>query len=43
MVRRRHLRGRPSWHGNPTFEIKYDKPAAQKLMQKRAMPASISR
>jgi ABC-type transport system substrate-binding protein len=21
------------WHGNPTFQIKYDKPAAQKLMQ----------
>jgi peptide/nickel transport system substrate-binding protein len=21
------------WHGNPTFAIKYDKPAAQKLMQ----------
>src|SRR6201986_1110148 len=25
-------RGHP-WRGNPTFEIKYDKPAAQKLMQ----------
>jgi len=22
-----------SWRGKPTFEIKYDKPAAQKLMQ----------
>ncbi|NEV03261.1 ABC transporter substrate-binding protein, partial [Bradyrhizobium uaiense] len=21
------------WFGNPTFQIKYDKPAAQKLMQ----------